>query len=976
MSPEILPASTAENLPAAEMPVVSSDAVTTEETPVLPVEKTEQTLPDITVQQQPMTGHREEILHAGHQLHRSALRAARADVLDRGAQVRAAKGKITNAAVAGLGAAAWAGFPVAGLLMAAAVAERARIIGLYKSQLRNTELPDGYTLQPLRIANPSDRMATGRVAVAVHPRDYHDSPEPKELTQKRLADALDTVDAALGQAAGNAPSPIGYVIIPSATAMAAGLPYGGKTPYRTAISDMTAQNPELPYKYNKDTALIVPADKARELADLMRGGNDHLVKRVFMALAERYPGKQDMLTLGHPGVVGALHGILERITSSNMGTRINEVVMEGVARVSEVDGKKVTRFYEVPTGAFVRSRDGVDTAIHGDRFNPRLNDMTSTKRTQLRMTDLRTLTGDETMYNIGSKLEAGTYEDIELVRVALQLLERRQPQDDHAADPELTATPAVLPKGEPPIVISLAEEQPNMATLRTRFAGRIAVLATVIMAGISLLDATGGALENRVDSTAPPRPPSTTTGLANADAQQKLKIDGPTGAVRIDNHGLTEQSPYWHENLDYSYGNPRYGWRTAGLRGEVVPVPAEMPDANRPHLKLTFFSEPYMVSLPIEDGTAVAALRAYAPDGEQLPTELVRLPDGSVHANVAASVKDGTIVKYEYDLVADRDGDWETKPSLPLSVAHDVSLKDALSYPGAQGNTQTLANYTEQNFTYDSSPVLAIDYTRLTHGSPSLIVPEIYKQQKGDCTEVNGAIAMLSARLWPLQELAVVNGYYHLDHVPSNGHSYLQASQAHTWLNNGENIDGTPRSATGQQPRGTQTTAALDATWTQAIGGLSDVWLKQPPQKPQRPVKFPTEALVGLLAAGVFSLEMRGRYLQRAAGAYLRWDRFMTAALDIDPRDAVQILQWRAYGRPATDTDPGSTMPQPSGGENYRGENPRFIPSSTLAGVASRELAVSNLNPSQRRGLRHTASAIAAWRAYEDRQRKQTTRKR
>ena len=955
---------TVESVPVADL---QPDLVTP---PVAPAEG------DLTVTVKPAEADpvQQAVVAAGQDLYLRAVTAARHDALDRGAQLRGA----WPYSYIGMSGASMLGVPLVGPV---AFGEVLRLGFLSRASAKNqqlkTEGEDGYGLQCLRIANPSGPVTDGKVAVAIHPRTYTEGVEPADLAKERLATALEVVAAA----SDIHKSPIGYVIIPGATAQRAGLPTGSAN-YQTTVESFSSQAPKTPY--DNDTVLVVPVSQASELAERIRGGSDELIGRVMDALAARFPGKREYLNPDHPGITKTLRGILQRVVDSDMGTRLTEKVMVDRAVQRVVDGKIVTQFMRVPTGEVRTVTDDVDTFIDASNpYNPFMSSMTATGRQPLQNASLRQMTGDETMRNIRFKLDEDQYGDLQLVRVALELLERRQASKDPMPSKDQVAevVEEVLPKGEAPKTITLADKLPNMNRLRAGYVGRVAVASAVLLVLTSLLTAAAKELDRTGRQDAQPQPaPSQFDQQRQDDAIRNLDPDSSGGAIRVDNHGLQEVSPYWYNDVNYVYTTGRrHHWR--GVIDDswtYEPAPTQLENQKVPHLTVTFFGFGDYASgnfdsrdaaaLPIEVGTKVGALRAFDKAGRPLDVQLIRRHDGVVIANLAhPRAQDDYsefIVRYEYDLVWDGDQSWGIQPDRPLKVYADQPIQDPKDYPGADGGPSGLADYTSRAFTYDDTDALHRHYTETTGNIPGPFVAELYKEQRGNCAEVNSAIGMLSAALWPDLYMGLVNGYHHNLDPKNFDHTYLRTQEAHGWLNQaGFIIDGTP---SGGSPAGTpQSIQDLDKTWQQAVTAPVAEWETGPQQNQQEhknPFDLPKWPLILLGAIAAAAAEVRTRRLTNLGAAYLRWDRWVTANLDIDPRDAVQLLQWRAYG------GPDSRMPVPSDGTKYRGEKVDNIPDYLLEAAARGKVEIPGLSRSQSRGVAHTAGAIRADRAHEARE--------
>jgi hypothetical protein len=624
----------------------------------------------------------------------------------------------------------------------------------------------------------------------------------------------------------------------------------------------------------------------------------------------------------------------------------------------------VSSIIRVRTGEVTTLKDDIQTVIDGtDQYNPHLYTMTARGRRQLHSASLRDLTDAGAMEGIAAKLADGLYDDPTLIRVALELLERRKEkllEEPEKIEIQEGGTSA-LPLGEQAQVIGIEKTQPNKARLCGGFIARVA-LATTVFVGVT------GIAGRLIDGI---NPPSIPIALPNHEAQIQLAgRGGNEGAIRVDDHGLMQTSAYWHQDINYDY--TRKGWRgDSSVPWEPIVVPAVL-SPKTPHLTVTFFSDEqfaygnfsmrYAANLPVEGGTKIGALRAFDADNKPLRAGVALREDGLAIGYLLDQPEgyDSLIIRYEYDLVSSTEEEWDVHPQRPIYVSNGATIKDPGSIPGAKQGTRGLANYTKSKFEYDDSDPLKRIYAKRA-SSPGSFVSEVYSRARGNCAEVNAAVAMVSSQLWPEQHLGFVGGYNH--YRQSNfGHDYLQASEAHGWLSNGGAIDSTPTKGGGVSAP-TLTEQELDKTWQQAVGTPIASW--EPPAK-----ELPVWPVLGLLATAVIAGELRHRRLANIVGSYLRWDRWMTSHMDIDPRDALQIMNWSAYG------GPNSAMPLPSGGKAYRGEVSDNVPDYILDDIISGQ-KFPGLTRAQQRGVKHMAAALKADRRHEARQKlyKQASRK-
>jgi hypothetical protein len=565
-----------------------------------------------------------------------------------------------------------------------------------------------------------------------------------------------------------------------------------------------------------------------------------------------------------------------------------------------------------------------------DKFNPRIQQRTSTTLQETQNIDLRSMTGGiETMLDIVRKLNGKSYDKLQLIRVALELLEQKQSTKDQAQ----TAKPETLPQGQTGKGIEAgALSAVQRTALRRKFLGRTVLTAVAISAVTSGFMGGVNMLNNSIKTT--------------QTAVQKAPGDsGDPQLWRVDAHGLAPTNPYWTQDAFYGYTNTTK-WRDSGGSLDIIMMPTTLPDPNKPHITVSTMAANDLVAIPIEEGTQVSAVRALSVNDKPLELLVGEMSDGRM---VSKAHNDNTYYRLEYDLTkSDRPvltPHWPIQPDAKVSV-----LRDPSAYPGTKGDA---AEYIRDTFTYDANP--AIDKT-VAKTDPELYLDKMYDLQRCKCDQCNTVAAIIESQKHPETNMAFVTGYLHGD-SKKDGHSYLGAGPMHAWFNNDGKIDDATAVRTDSKSvlPTEMPTDQVDKRWTESQKALG-LEAKPNNDTERNAVLY---SLAALALAGAATLEARKKYMQRAVGNALQWERWYTAGADIDPRDAVRLLQWQAYARPT------SPLPQLNGADGYHGESPDTIPSTTLAEVARGGFTAGpQLTRAQQRGLQNTAQALLHGRRH------------
>ncbi|HEV7455076.1 MAG TPA: hypothetical protein VGO07_07505 [Candidatus Saccharimonadales bacterium] len=817
------------------------------------------------------------------------------------------------------------------LVGAAAVVEVARA-NIF-SDVDKVEMLQGYGIQCLRAGRQSERLQSGDVTAVVLPRSYGKDVEPATLAPHRLADALEVVAAAAEQ-----DPKLKQVIIPASVARRAGLPYEGNATLKDAIHDSTTQRAKIPGD-SHDRALVVPAARAKELAEQARMDPDALLTRVLSEVAARYSGKREALHEKNAKLVKVLHGLVARAAGEGAGVRTKQRDMQRVIIADGIDGQGKTKLREVNSwrGGWKVDLEDVTTRVDtSNPYNPHLHNTASKSGTQLDSSDLRRMTGgDETMLGIVRKLSESKYDNLTLLRVALQLLEGKQQKQEHIQQKAVEAAVGGTPQW---IGLAPRREQTNYNRHRARLIGRAAVAA-------GLAFATAGAASATLHAT-----------LGN---HNKKSVEAPAPCVpatpvpqlwRVDAHDLQPAPGYWAQTTFYNY-TAKGGW---AHRKDHSKLPLDLPDTlptSTPHITVSGVGSGNEYTIPLPEGDDIVAVRAS--DGKDLPVQAYRHTDGTTFVQVGTT---GNCDNYRiaYDLIP---AVHPIRPSRTLDVQGAETIINPAQYPGATEGAAAQATALSEGMVYDADDNLNKVYG--ANPTPGDFVQTLYANGRCMCSICNPGVAMVQAAVNPDQKLAYVNGWNGVN--MGTTHGYLGGGIAHAWLDDGTVIDSTAskmdaRSVVPHPPA----LSVLDDTWH---GQQVHAGLVKPPEKHSPSPFMPLLPwLGGIAASALLGVELRKHYMRRIVSEAVRGDAWLTAAADIDPRDAVRLLGWQAYGTQA------SKVPAIDGGESYQGEQANNIPTKVLEAVQHGGFhADGQLTPQQARGLRHTAGAILRDRRHDAR---------
>lgn len=801
------------------------------------------------------------------------------------------------------------------------------------------EPAEAFSLQCLRVDEEAQDKH-GKVAIAIHPNLYGDERPPTSQSKYRIAEALQTVAAAVDK---DTKGVIGSIVIPAENAAIAGIP-GTRQPYEAALAGIKPSHKDfmhVPY-VDAQEAVVIPAHLAGQMAELAMQDKDALLTRVFSELAQRFPAKREALSLENAAVVKVLHGMLERAVSEGSGVRTVEKAIEKVV-VNNKDGSASQ--IDAWTGGYRTKTEDVTTYVNrGNKFNPLVTQRTSESLREVANNDLRTMTGGpETMLDVVGKLNGSKYGKVELIRVALELLEEHEQREEDKAQEQEAAWVAddrrrssiyALKRGG-----EYDERHPHRFAAIRKFAGRLALAATATF-GVFLTapapSAIGGGTSSGDDKPAAVRLGEGQTGIGG---------EGQGQIWRIDEHGLEVKNPYWSQHAHYVI-DPEGKPEVDETWGAAIALPSQV-SPETPHITVTTMTNEVTESLPIEEGTKVSAVRAYTAGNVALGVAVLRRPDGVVTTYVDATGDlEGTVYRLEYDLT--ESNQQVITPSAPVMLQRHIEddLVYPEDYPGTEENT---AAYISGTFIYDANAALAHNYDQAT--STREYVDKVYETGRCKCDQCNITALVLEAAKDPIKDRTYVTGYLHDGSNSKGGRSYLGDGPGHAWMN-----DGTINDATA---------ANLDASSvvssTKPVDNIEGLWDKKQKEWGLKPEQGPNKllfqlGLISLASTGalmVLDIESRKRYMRNAFNRATSWDRWYTAAADIDPRDAVRLLQWHTY---ATQDSP---LPPIDGGKSYRGEHPDSIPSAVLYSVANGGFNhQSGLTEKQRRGLQRTAHAL------------------
>lgn len=847
-----------------------------------------------------VTEHEKVLLERAERLIEVAKKAAKSDKLDQDARkphVGIVGAPITLAATAStaLGLVGYEVLP-SHVTLPVQVATGALLL-MNRSQTENrvVGLAEGNAIQCVRINQHSETVKDGKVLLAVHPRGLGNRDDARARARDNMADTLDVI--ALANAGATDENLFGGVVIAASVARQAGLSVTGGRSYHDVVQEITEEPANVPYK---EAAVMLPMDSIAELANRLRQNPDAVLSRVLDDLAQRHPGIKDRLASDNPAILSSLHGLLQRIGHS--------------------EGRHV--YWDKEIGRKI-AEDLILMMDKSQPHNPRFIYRSAQTGEERRNYDLRSATGGQVDSEVLLRqLDEGRVDDLKLIRIALQLLEEVGGEPGEGE--------SIAQKGASQVTMSDSSQDPELITLgegvdkwkhRRRQLMRIA-LGSAALTGVIQTAALGISL---------------------------LPIDTPSGAraqqvYRVENHGLEQRSPYWARETNYTFDGQ---WHPETQSADKLSLPRRV-DANTPHLTIRTTLNDTDISLPIEEHTRLAALRAYTDRQKPVDVTVYRTEDGVVIVDGNKATAGAFL---EYDLVAGEG------PSVRANKP--VEVRGPMYY--SSGWKETVANAAEgsqfvsDNFIYDDN-VSAKEALAHTH-SPLEYVDHLQDTHRCQCEQCNTYVALMESRVRPEQKLTLVKGFLHARRKEQT-HSYLV--EGHAWLNDGTTIDATAKntdkdSVLPQYP----TVEALDAQWDENVQERLEEG-----ERRNKTAKTALWSLMGLAGVGLAVLEARTQAVRRATRAYVNFDRRVTAALDIHPDDALQLMGWQAYS-----TWEGR-VPEVGKHSNREGApKETSIPTHTLEEVARGGfMASGQLTKEQQRGLRRTAKAMLSARRRSENQ--------
>lgn len=845
----------------------------------------------------------EELLKHSNKLRRLAAKAARHDRLDLEASsktdaiinISSIPVALTGSILSGMNSLPPETAPVVASwsLMGAANALNFAAIRRAKEKYRTVELSGGNAIQCLRIAENPEAMPDGKVALAIHSPDFGEDPDAAGQTRASMAEALEIIAHAHEADTKNR---LGGILIAESDAREAGLPFAPTREYKEFIANMSEEPANVPYEGG---VMVVSPDVAAELAERLRREPKATLGDVLGGLSERHPAIAAALSADNPDIVATLHNILRRTADADGRSVRWEKDM------STIEGTEVWM-----GGRRKVIEDVASTLDARNPYNPRLISRSAQSGRELSNRDLRTMTGGERGADaILRQLETGNVDDVQLVRVALELLEAKDAMEVEAPN-ENAPTLQEPDKDQKPRRITIGEGVDRWKHCRRQVTktvlGSAAVFAAVqtTIAGVH----------------------SVTEGQDKSIVQGQL--------FRVENHGLTQESPYWNQATHYAFSDGE--WNEADGPQQKLTLPRTLQREDAPHLTVSVRLGDGELDLPIEEDTRLAALRAY--DSHHDPVQITAYKSGDGVVTVDANQAAGAFL--EYDLVA---GDGPSvHATKPLTVKGEMFYSDLWkkSFDGAAEG----AEYIRDNYVYDDAQK---QHEALAEtNSPEEYVNHLLETGRCQCQQCNTEVALMESQVRPEQDLALVTGYLH-ERPAGSSHSYLVES--HAWLNDGRTIDATAKTMDENSvaPHYPDTTT-LDKRWQANV----ETVLNEAESSDESQCRA-LWALCGAAAIGLTVLEARHRPLRRTANAYVDFDRRVTAATKIAPDDALQLMGWQAYGE--------WTSPVPALGKASHTIIPKEknIPTSTLEEIARGEFRASGqLTESQQRGLRQTAAAM------------------
>lgn len=652
-------------------------------------------------------------------------------------------------------------------------------------------------------------------------------------------------------------------------------------------------------------ALILPMESMAKIVERLRQDPAADMGRVLDEIAKRHPGMRQALVADHPAIVSTLHGVLQRIAYSEGRNMRWEKDMETIGA------------REVWTGVRYKvAEDIIPMLDKHDPYNPRLIYRSAQTGEERMNQDLRSATGGvQDMSVLMSHLENGSADDLKLVRMALELLESKS-GDPNGADDSVSEQSAVeggeTDTSQDPQLITLGEGVDKWKHRRRHF-------SKLAMGSAALLGAFQAAI----------------LGIGAIESDDASHDDNISRMFQIENHGLPQESPYWARDTGYVFKNGQ--WIAIVQDQKELNLPRTLA-TDVPHLTVKTTLDSDDLTLPIEEGTDIASLRVYDEHRKPVDVKTYQKEDGVIVVDGNETTDDTYL---EYDLVA---GDGPSVQAIRPVIVEGGMYK-SYGWQETFKDAADSAGYIRDTYTYDNSQKLK-DTLSHTHG-PSEYANHLLDTERCQCLQCNTHVALMESQVRPEQKLALVSGYLH-PRRQEESHSYLV--EGHAWLNDGRTIDATATrtDAASEVPK-YDDTATLDKQWERDVKKpLNDA------ENEDTTKRIAVWSLVGLAAVGLATLEARFRPIRRATNAYLDLDRRVTAAMDIHPDDARQLMGWQAYG------EWGGRIPA-IGEDSRRDGAPKEenIPVGTLEEIARGGFRASGqLTHEQQRGLRRTAKAM------------------
>lgn len=768
---------------------------------------------------------------------------------------------------------------------------------------------DGYSLQCLKLKPPEDDSPQGQaVAVAVHPRSYpNGQSEPSELTRQRLAAALEVIAEARKDS-----DEVSLIIIPGSVAQKAGLNQG-RGRYGDTVDSLTGYPHSAPYSED-EPVLVVPAWAAGDLAARLAEG-DILARQVFAELSRRYPNAGPALRQDNNGLRTVLLGLL----------RQSATLADG--RVFKLDRQALGAGHIIK-----EARDTITSIIvEPGGYNPLLQTAIVGSDTAESSQTLRGATAAEAERLRAGEMTVDKVSDLALIRVGLDAAEasdqERRSRRTRAGEesPEASDMPLL---GDTPDVITVVPASQPVVWLRSF--GRIA-------AGAALLGSAGvAALSLHAIATSD----TSTESVATRDRPQPKEI------YKVENHGLVQQSAYWSQETRYRYeGGKWWGVSSSEPGARELEVPRYLSDKQVPHATVQTYSRNSWLALPVQDNTAIGAVRAKDAAGENLTVKTYQERDGQLGVNIDNW---GSIYHLEYDLLASPLP--VIQATKPISVPQGATIsQDALTAFGKSNAAQT-AEGVREDFIYDDAQL--IKDALATVQTPGEYVDYLGETGRCQCDQCNTLVALVESQNHPKAKLAHVTGYW----KPALKERGYLGRVRHAWLADGDGsiVDATAkRMDAASVPAPVEAAAELERAWSNNRRLMLD----------EAPKTLPWGWLLGGMAAsGLLVAELRTGTMRRAMrnhiGELILATDLHRNGSTLSRQEAVNLLAWHAFGGP-------TSMPRGKQVEGLPLPDKANIPTSSLQEVANGNFrGAGELTTGQRRILAGVAKDVLFGRRF------------